>query len=119
LTLIPHTATEHAIALFNYREQATRRVLPCDPNWPRVMAESLGTALAGARGETDQEQCAYQAIRLHFWETGRTFPAPWTRAFLPPVKPPEPLPPAAWYRRWWAWLVNYSKSFLKRINDRI
>lgn len=119
MTFIPHTATDHAIALFNYREQATGRVLPCDPNWPRVMAESLEPALSGARGDTDQEQCVYQAIRLHFWETGRVLRAPWTKAFLPPVEAiPEPQP-LAWYRCWWAWLVNHSKSLLKRINDRI
>lgn len=115
---IPHSATEHAIALFDYRERATKRVLPCDPNWPKVMAEALVPALAGARGETDQEQCAYQAIRVHFWETGRVPRTPWTKAFLPPVES-EPAPPLVWYRRWWVWLVSYSKSFLKRINDAL
>src|SRR5688572_22611150 len=110
--------TERAIALFNYREQATGRVLPCDPNWSRVVDKSFEAAMSGVKGETDQQQCAIQAIRLYLFETGQV-QAPWTRAFLPPVKP-EPIQLSlAWYRRWWTWLVSRSKSFLKRINDAL
>lgn len=112
------SVVQHAITLFNYREQATGRVLPCDPNWSRVVGGLFEAALSGARGETDQEQCAIQAIKLHLFETGQV-QAPWTRAFLPPVKLPEPAPPVAWYRRWWAWLAIYTKSLLKRVNDWI
>jgi hypothetical protein len=100
-----NTALERAIALFEYREQATGRRLLCDPDWPRVMSESLKSAIAGERGNTDQQQCAYQAIRLAMWESG-WFRAPWTKAFVIV----STTPPLAWYRRWWKWL-------LKRLND--
>lgn len=104
-------AMDEAIALFEYREKATGRSLPYDPDWQRVISESFKPALAGARGETDQQQCAYQAIRITEWQSGRV-PLPWTKAFLLPA----PLP-VVWYRRWWGKVAGWYQSLLKRFND--
>jgi hypothetical protein len=111
---VAQTALDHAIGLFRYREEATGRRLPCDPNWQRVMRRSLEPALAGERGQTDQEQCVYQAIRIAEWQSGRVR-APWTKAFLPP----SVAPPVAWYQRWWNKVRAWSQSFLKRFNDLV
>lgn len=104
-----------AIRMFRYREEATRRALPFDPDWGKVVREAYKPALAGERGETDQQQCAYQAIRLEEWP--RTM-KPWTKAFLPqgPVAPISTLP---WYRRWWGNVVACGRAFLKYFHDRI
>jgi hypothetical protein len=131
--LIPDisTATERAIALFRYREEATQRRLPHDPDWDRVIRRSYAAALAGARGVTDQEQCAYQAIRLAVWESGQVA-APWTKAFGVPAPVPQPAPvviqpeitvapqPALpWYRLWRREIVARVRSLLRRWTDRI
>lgn len=104
---------DHAKMAFRYREEATGRKLPCDPDWPKVMQESIKPAMAGERGDTDQQQCAYQAIRLDAWESGRVL-APWTKAFLPAL-----VIQVVWYRRWWAIVVAWYQSFLKRLHDLI
>jgi hypothetical protein len=109
--MIP-TAIEHAKASFQYREQVTGRKLPHDPDWPKVMREAEAAALAGDRGSTDQQQCAYQAIRLEAWESGRVL-VPWTKAFLPVAVR------AIWYKRWWAKIAAWYQSFLKHLNDRL
>jgi len=102
---------EYAKAAFRYREEATGRKLPHDPDWPKVMQEAIKPALAGARGDTDQQQCAYQAIRLEAWpQTNK----PWTKAFLP-----ASIVRVVWYRRWWAIVVAWYQSFLKRFNDLV
>jgi hypothetical protein len=106
-----NTALEYAMAAFRYREEVTRRKLPCDPDWGRVMREAIKPALAGERGKTDQEQCAFQAIRLTLWESG-LIQLPWSKAFLP-----APTVAVVWYRRWWNKVVILYRSFLKRIND--
>ncbi len=103
--------TANAIAMFRYREEATKRTLPCDPDWHTVMGKSFKPALAGERGKTDQEQCVYQAIRLALWESG-AIQAPWTKAFLP-----LPTPPLVWYRRWWGKVTAWGRSLVKRFND--
>lgn len=105
---------DQAMRLFEYRELATNRSLPHDPDWPRVISESITPALAGERGKTNQEQCAYQAIRLFEWESGKR-PLPWTKAF-PLSVPPAPL---VWYRRWWNKAATWGQSLLKRFNDFI
>ena len=104
-------ATDHAIAMFRYREEATKRTLPCNPDWEAVMRSSLIPALTGEKGETDQQQCIYQAIRLAVWESG-AIKAPWTKAFLP-----LPALPVVWYRRWWNKVAAWYRSLLKRVND--
>lgn len=105
-----NNATQRAIELFNYRQEAVGRCLPCDPDWERVMREALGPAKAGERGVTDQEQCAYQGTRLFLFESGQVL-APWTKAFLP--KPVAAVIALSWYLRWWTSL----KTFLKRLRD--
>lgn len=102
----------HAMMTFRYREEVTGRKLPHDLDWPKVMRDSIKPALAGERGDTDQQQCVYQAIRLTEWQSGRV-PLPWTRAFLPP---PAPLS-VVWYRRWCGKLAAWCRSVLKRFND--
>ena len=106
------TATDLAIAMFRYREEVTKRRLPHDPDWGRVMKEALRPAMNGERGNTDQQQCAYQAIRITLWETG-VIQAPWSKAFLPPLLA------VVWYRRWWNKVVLFYRSFLKRIHDLV
>jgi hypothetical protein len=114
-----NTALDYAITQFEYRQKATGRQLPHDPDWPRVMGESVKAALAGDRGITDQQQCAYQAIRLTMWEGGWVR-APWTKAFLP-AKFIAPVvvaaPPIAWYRQSWNKITSWYRSLLKRFND--
>lgn len=121
----PETALDRAVAMFRYREEATGRSLPHDPDWLGVMRASFRPALDGERGDTDQQQCAYQAIRLAVWESGAV-QLPWTKAFLPvaALEPiPEPAPPVSIQapvstrRRLWESLVNWSRSLLKRISD--
>jgi hypothetical protein len=107
--MTPESAVEQAIAMFEYRESVVKRRLPCDPDWGQVMREAIKPALAGERGKTDQEQCAYQAIRLTEWESGRCL-APWSKAFRP-----VSVTPVLWYRRWW----DKIKAFLKRLNDLV
>lgn len=109
--MIPEDVVSEAKRLFEYRERATKRNLPHDPDWPRVVAESREPALANERGATNQQQCAYQAIRLYEWESGKR-PLPWTKAFLPaPVASP-----LVWYRRWWQRLTTWWRTTLKRLN---
>lgn len=107
-----NTALEHAIAQFEYREKATGRRLPCDPDWQRVMIGFVNAALAGERGDTDQAQCVYQAIRLTVWESGAV-KAPWTKAFLPPGLAVRPVR----YRRWWNRVAVWGRSLLRRLRD--
>jgi hypothetical protein len=94
-------ATDRAVKLFQYREAVLKQSLPHDPDWARVMGESLKPAISGMRGDTDQQQCAYQAIRLTMWESG-WFRAPWGKAFAVALVT-RPLP---WHRRWWQWLLK-------------
>lgn len=109
----PNTALEYAMAAFRYREEATKRRIPHDPDWGKVMREAIKPALSGERGETDQQQCAYQAIRLSVWESG-VIQAPWSKAFVAAVPAP-----VVWYRRWWNKVVACYQSFLKRLNDLV
>lgn len=114
---------QYALMFFRYREEATRRKIPCDPNWVGVIRESRSAALGGERGKTDQQQCVYQAIRLATWESG-LIQKPWSKAFLPKL-PPQPspktllpkLPPEPWYRQWWNKVVERGKRLWKRVND--
>jgi hypothetical protein len=109
--MISEDIVDNARRLFEYRERATNRRIPHNPDWPRVIAESVKPALDGARGVTSQEQCAYQAIRLAEWQSGRA-PLPWTKAFLPtPIA--EPI---IWYRRWWIKIAAWFRSTVKRLN---
>ena len=110
---VPNSALDHATALFEYREQATGRALPQDPDWPRVISDSFKSAVAGERGDTDQQQCVFQGIRLALWESGMVR-APWSKAFLPQAQPR-----AAWYRRWWGATAAWCRRILKRINDSL
>lgn len=106
-----NTALEYAVAMFRYREEAIKRPLPHDPDWEKVIRDGVRPAMNGEKGSTDQQQCAYQAIRLEAWESGRVM-APWGKAFLPSAV----ILQVAWYRRWWVIVVNWYQSFLKRFN---
>jgi hypothetical protein len=107
-------ATNLAKALFNYRQEAVGRCLPCDPDWEKVVREAINSALNGERGETDQQQCVYQAIRLTEWESG-AISLPWTKAFLP--KPILPVVFIPWYLRYWRKLVDLSQRVWGRISE--
>src|SRR5262245_10195210 len=96
-----------AVELFKYREAVLRRKLPCDPDWERVVTDNYPLALSGELGETDQQQCAIQGIKLALFERGAV-QKPWTKAFV--AMPPPPLP---WHQRWW----NKIKSLLSRLRD--
>jgi hypothetical protein len=98
----------HAVMAFRYREEATGRKISHDSDWARVMREAVRPALAGERGGTDQQQCAYQAIRLAAWESG-AIPLPWSKAF---ARPTILIP---WYQRWWSKVRAYAQSFLMRL----
>lgn len=107
-------ASNLARTLFNYRQEAVGRCLTCDSDWEKVMRESVGPALNGERGDTDQQQCAYQAIRLTRWESG-AISSPWTKAFLP--KPPLPVVFIPWYMRYWRKVVELSQRVWGRISE--
>lgn len=124
--LILDAALEHAKAQFEYRQRVVGHEIPHDPDWRRVMGDALKPALEGERGDTDQQECAYQAIRITLWESG-VVRATWSRAFPRPqaitVRPSRPEPaqvvhiPIVWYRRWWAKVSDWYQAILKQIND--
>lgn len=120
-----NAAINLAIAMFKYREEATGKRLPHDPDWAGVMRESFKPAVAGERGATSQQQCAYQAIRLTLWESGAV-QRPWSKAFVrqkpTQVVPVPVLPPVifrSWYRRWLRSAIAWLQGQLTRLHDSI
>src|SRR5262245_33359743 len=118
-------AIEYAKAAFEYRQEVIGFNLPCNPDWQGFMFQSIAPALAGERGSTHQEQCAYQAIRLAIFETGN-IQQPWTKAFMPIVIPiPQtaaidpPAIPISWYRRYWLRIVGWYRQLKEKINDLV
>jgi|SRR5262245_23666942 len=105
-------AVDQAISLFSYRQEATGRRIPHDPDWDGLVVALFEQALVGERGSTDQEQCILQAIRITEWERG-AIPKPWTKAFLPV----STVVPIVWYRRWWDKITSFYHSLLKRFNE--
>jgi len=101
------TALEYAITSFRYREEVIKRPLPHDPDWEKVLREAIEPAMAGRKGNTDQLQCAYEAIRVTEWQRG-AIPLPWGKAFLPAV-----VPPLVWYKRWWNKVSSWGRSVVK------
>lgn len=95
-------AAQNAEEMFRLRERSLQHALVCNPNWKTLTFQSIGPALAGERGSSDQQQCIYQAIRLAVWESG-SIPKPWSVAFAPPTLPVKHLIKVGlpWYRRVW------------------
>lgn len=109
-----------AMKLFRLRQGRNMHV-EVNPAWDMLTSLYYQRALLNERGDTEQQQCIMQGIRLAVWESGQ-IPAPWSKAFpLPYVQPRLSLPATIRQRlqNWYRQVRDAYRRLKKKINDHV